>query len=97
MLAGQSAEVSAAHVATLVCAGKSLHGAASIGSRFPRSAPYSTSTGLVHRDGDQKKHALPDIVKHSSFIIPGRSRQESILTSVGDPQFSNQIRDRGSV
>jgi hypothetical protein len=56
---------------------------------------YSTSSGLVQRDGDSTQRALPDIVKHSFLIILGRFRQESTPTSVGDPQLSNQIQVTG--
>ena len=41
------------------------------------------------------QRALPDIVKHSFLIVPGRFKQESTLTSVGDPQLSNPIQKTG--
>jgi len=62
---------------------------------IPPIVIYSTSSGLVQRDGDSTQRALPDIVKHSFLIILGRFRQESTLTSVGDPQLSNQIQVTG--
>jgi hypothetical protein len=70
---------------------ENVHLESSLGVHGP-VAPYSTSPRLVQRDADSSERALPDIVKYSFLIIPGRFRPESTLMSVGDPQLSNQIQ-----